>query len=210
MNTILTILDETKMYYDAKLAAHDATPAGVDWNSRESQELRFKKLLDFYDLNQAFSINDIGCGYGALYEYLSKNIPQFQYYGMDISQAMIATARQQHEVQANCVFTSNFEELAIADYSVASGIFNVKQERTSSEWLSYILWTLDRMDKISQKGFSFNCLTSYSDAEYMRDDLYYADPCYFFDYCKKRYAKNVALLHDYGLYEFTIIVKKSG
>ena len=42
----------------------------------------------------------------------------------------------------------------------------------------------------------------------MRPDLYYADPCRLFDLCKRRYAKNVALLHDYGLYEFTILVRK--
>ena len=37
----------------------------------------------------------------------------------------------------------------------------------------------------------------------MRADLYYADPRAFFDLCKRHYSKQVALLHDYGLYEFT-------
>ncbi|REM56201.1 class I SAM-dependent methyltransferase, partial [Mycobacterium tuberculosis] len=50
---------------------------------------------------------------------------------------------------------------------------------------------------------------SYSDASKMRDDLYYADPCALFDLCKRRYSKSVALLHDYGLYEFTILVRKA-
>jgi len=39
-------------------------------------------------------------------------------------------------------------------------------------------------------------------------NLYYADPGFFFDYCKTHFAKNVALLHDYGLYDFTILVRK--
>ena len=42
----------------------------------------------------------------------------------------------------------------------------------------------------------------------MRPYLYYADPLFLFDYCKKKYSKSVALLHDYGLYEFTILVRK--
>jgi hypothetical protein len=42
----------------------------------------------------------------------------------------------------------------------------------------------------------------------MRADLYYADPAQVFDYCKRRFSPNVALLHDYGLYEFTILVRK--
>ncbi|MBM3138043.1 MAG: class I SAM-dependent methyltransferase, partial [Chloroflexi bacterium] len=29
-----------------------------------------------------------------------------------------------------------------------------------------------------------------------------------FDYCKVNFSKNVALLHDYKLYDFTIIVRK--
>jgi hypothetical protein len=58
-------------------------------------------------------------------------------------------------------------------------------------------------------GFAFNCLTSYSDAERKRDYLYYADPCALFDLCKRRYSRNVALLHDYGLYEFTLLVRKA-
>ena len=57
-------------------------------------------------------------------------------------------------------------------------------------------------------GFAFNCLTSYSDAHKMRDYLYYADPCALFDLCKRRYSRYVALLHDYKLYEFTILVRK--
>ena len=48
----------------------------------------------------------------------------------------------------------------------------------------------------------------YSDPERMRAHLYYADPCRLFDHCKRRYSRHVALLHDYGLYEFTILVRK--
>ncbi|MGR9969871.1 hypothetical protein ACUOIB_23760, partial [Escherichia coli] len=68
--------------------------------------------------------------------------------------------------------------------------------------------TLDSLDRFSRRGFSFNCLTSYSDEDRKRDYLYYADPCQLFDLCKRRYSRQVALLHDYGLYEFTILVRK--
>jgi hypothetical protein len=51
-------------------------------------------------------------------------------------------------------------------------------------------------------------LTSYSDEDKMRAHLYYTDPTWAFDLCKRRYSRHVALLHDYGLYEFTILVRK--
>jgi len=74
--------------------------------------------------------------------------------------------------------------------------------------MQYVLDTVSELDRLSNKGFAFNILTSYSDADLMRSDLFYADPCYFFDYCKRNFSKQVALLHDYGLYEFTILVRK--
>ena len=53
-------------------------------------------------------------------------------------------------------------------------------------------------------------LTRYSDADRMsqRPDLFFGDPLFFFDYCKRNFARNVALLHDYDLYDFTILVRK--
>jgi hypothetical protein len=65
------------------------------------------------------------------------------------------------------------------------------------------------MAELSRRGFAFNVLTKYSDPERMRPDLYYADPLFLFNYCKKSF-KSVALLHDYPLYEFTILVKATG
>ena len=100
------------------------------------------------------------------------------------------------------------DEIKESDYLIASGIFNVKNEVSESEWLYYILNTIEMMNKKSKKGFAFNVLTKYSDKEYMRDYLYYADPLFLFDYCKRNFSKNVALLHDYGLYEFSILVRK--
>jgi hypothetical protein len=53
-------------------------------------------------------------------------------------------------------------------------------------------------------------LTIYSDQEKMRPDLYYGDPSWFFDHCKRRFSRNVALLHDYELYDWTMAVKLGG
>ena len=98
--------------------------------------------------------------------------------------------------------------MTAADVCVASGIFNVKMDRAVGEWEAYLLETIARLDRLGRRGFAFNLLTRYSDAEKMRPDLYYGDPCFLFDHCKRRYGRNVALLHDYGLYEFTIAVRK--
>ena len=200
------ILSRVQQYYDEKLRAHGATPRGVDWNSSESQELRFAQLAKLLDASHAFSVNDYGCGYGALADYLERALYQFQYVGFDISTQMIARAQELHP-QAK--FISDREQLPQANYTLASGIFNVRLETDDAAWKEYMLAVLETMNSVSRTGFAFNALTKYSDAEFMRKDLYYADPLFFFDYCKTRYSRFVTLLHDYPLYEFTILVRKA-
>jgi SAM-dependent methyltransferase len=201
----MSTLDEVGRYYSEKLARHGASPRGVDWNGAESQELRFAQLLRVCEVPGSFSLNDIGCGYGALYDYLCGLGRQCDYLGVDISNAMIAKARELH---LRARFTVGQRAERTADYTLASGIFNVRLSASDDAWLAHLLETLAAMDAGSRRGFAFNCLTKYSDAAMMQDYLYYADPCRLFDHCKTHFSKNVALLHDYGLYEFTILVRK--
>ena len=39
------VLAEVRNYYSGRLQEHGPTPRGVDWNSVESQVLRFDQLL---------------------------------------------------------------------------------------------------------------------------------------------------------------------
>ncbi|MCT7912431.1 class I SAM-dependent methyltransferase [Arcobacter lacus] len=151
----------------------------------------------------------MGCGYGKYFEYLKKNFQSFTYTGYDLSEEMIKNANTLYKnTEANFIKIENLSQIKQADYSIASGIFGVKMQYSKTQWLSYILTTLEKMNEKSSKGFAFNMLTMYSDKEYMKDNLYYADPLFIFDYCKKNFSKQVSLLHDYGIYEFTILLRK--
>lgn len=204
------ILKSVSSYYSSKICTHGLTPQGVDWNGPDGQLLRFKQLLSVIGTQQnKFSVADIGCGYGALYKYMTNSISTpFDYIGIDISADMIKSAidefGESNKVEFKCTMPKDIK----VDFAVASGIFNVRLDCADNVWIKYIKETLVEMNDYSVKGFSFNCLTSYSDEDKKRDYLYYADPCYLFDFCKKNFSKQVALLHDYGLYEFTIIVRK--
>lgn len=203
------LLADVERYYTGRLREHGATALGVDWNNAASQELRFEQLLKVCDhLAGDYSLNDYGCGYGALLGFLQRRQTRIDYRGFDISEQMIAQARERHSAVAACTFTVGDRPDAPADVTVASGLFNVKLQTNEQAWRQYVLDAMDAMHASSSRGFAFNCLTSYSDPERMRSDLYYEDPCTLFDHCKQRYSRNVALLHDYGLYEFTIIVRK--
>jgi len=203
------ILKAVDDYYTEKLNEFGVTPQGVDWNSFESQGLRFEMLSEFIDFKNKFSILDYGCGFGAMYEYYKDKVGlDFSYNGFDISNSMINEAKKKYKDVTNVNWFNKLDTNLSYDYVVASGIFNVRQEVSDDSWLDYIFKTLSQINQISIKGFSFNLLTKYSDKDYMKDYLYYADPLVIFDYCKKNFSKYVSLKHDYPLYEFTIIVRK--
>lgn len=210
MRNKIDLLGEVASYYSEKIVKHGNTPRGVDWNSKESQVIRFEQLCKIITPETlAFSLNDLGCGYGALLDFLSKNYSVKSYLGVDVSAEMIQAAESRNSKHPNSRFIMASKPDVIGDYGIASGIFNVRQKRTDTEWHDYLQATLDILDRTSRLGFSFNCLTSYSDEDKKRDYLYYADPCRLFDLCKRRYSRQIALLHDYGLYEFTILVRKA-
>jgi SAM-dependent methyltransferase len=205
------IISDVSAYYSGKVRAHGATARGVDWNSTESQELRFRELLRVCEgVAQPLSLNDFGCGYGGLHDHLQRAGIAADYRGFDISEAMLEEARRQHPALAPAAFVASADALPTADVTVASGIFNVKLETATADWERYVAATIAELARLSRRGFAFNMLTSYSDRDRMRDDLYYGDPRYYFDLCKREYSRWVALLHDYGLYEFTIIVRLEG
>jgi len=200
---------QARQYFEERLTAHGATARGVDWNSETAQELRFSQLIKVIHPDQSFTLLDYGCGYGALAGYLLRlNYPLEKYVGFDILESMVVKARELYAAQTGWVFTSQFDALAEVDFAIASGIFNLKLDTPFNDWTQYVTGELHKMDRLTRKGFSFNMLTMYSDAEHMRPHLYYADPCYLFDYCKRHFSRNVALLHDYEVYDFTIIVRK--
>jgi SAM-dependent methyltransferase len=210
MDEFSSMLQHVEKYYSEKIATFGRTPQGADWKSAESQAVRFDQLLRLICPDGPFTINDYGCGYGALVDYLADRGHHFRYRGFDICETMIAEARQSHEQRSYCEFSSEKSLLSPADYTVASGIFNVKLDTPESEWLEYILATLREFAGLSRRAFAFNALTSYSDPEFMRPNLYYANPLPLFDYCQKNFSRMVSLLHDYPLYEFTIVVRIPG
>jgi SAM-dependent methyltransferase len=208
-NKTIEMLNNVENYYNLKIREHGLTPKGVDWNGKESQLLRFQQLMKITGNQKAnFSVNDLGCGYGALVDFLKEQFKNWNYFGVDISRDMIDFACNNISDSSCVQFKVAAVLQEIADYSVASGIFNVRLKYDDDMWWRYITSTLDMMNESSRLGFAFNCLTKYSDKDKMRDYLYYADPCKIFDWCKNKYSKQVALLHDYDLYEFSILVRK--
>jgi SAM-dependent methyltransferase len=194
--------------YTHSLKEYGATPKGVGWRDEASQELRFAKLLSVIDrgaVTEPLTINELGCGYGALADSLvAAGLPLRLFRGYDISAEMLQEARRQcTNIPAEWVQSAMLDQTA--DYCFTSGIFNVKLDHDEKAWRGYVESVIDNLKAFSRQGFAFNLLSTYVD--YRENHLFYGDPLYFFDYCKRTCSRYVTLLHDYPLYEWTITVR---
>ena len=202
---------EINNFYLEKLNNYGPSAQGVGWRDQKSQEIRFKQLIKIIDSDDSFIINDLGCGTGDLIRVLDLMFKgKYRYNGYDALDEMITLAKKEFPECPSLGFMkiTDYGQMEVCDYAVASGIFNVRDGVADDEWQAYILATIHAMSHCSKKGFAFNALTKYSDPERMRPELFYSDPLLLFDYCKNNFSKSVALLHDYGIYDFTILVRK--
>jgi SAM-dependent methyltransferase len=195
--------------YTGSLAEHGIDSRAVGWRDAESHLLRFEKLgylLDSDAAPGAVSVNDWGCGYGAMFGFLDRrpDVELRAYYGYDISAEMLAAARA-HVNDPRAEFINSREISRPADYTFVSGTFNVRADASDRDWGEHVKNTLVEIARQSRRGFAFNLLTSYVD--WRKDDLFYADPAEFFGFCRERISPLVTLLHDYPLYEWTIAVR---
>ncbi|MDP1846712.1 MAG: class I SAM-dependent methyltransferase [Solirubrobacteraceae bacterium] len=192
--------------YSEGLAQHGASPRSVGWKDAASQQLRFAKLAQLLPTGgEPISVNDLGCGYGSMFAFLDglPGVTLERYYGYDISEPMLDRARRATDERAQLVCAA--EPTQTADYSFASGPFNVKHSSSDAAWQGYVEQCLRRLAASSRHGFAFNLMTTFVD--YRQDNLFYADPCAFFAFCKREISPYVTLLHDYPLYEWTMLVR---
>ena len=202
-----SMLVEVGRFFGDKIVRLGPSPAGADFNSEAAQTTRFIQFVRLLDFSKPFSLIDFGCGYGALASYLlDLGLPLQRYVGFDISREMIEAARPRISAALEARLTTELADIGTADFAVASGIFNVKLDADTMAWHQHIVETLDILSRASIRGFAFNMLTAYSDRDRMRPDLYYGDPCWFFHHCRK-FSRNLVLLHDYELFDWTISVR---
>ena len=191
-------------YYERTFEQHGATAPGVGWRDATTHRLRFAKLASVIEDGNGGRIADLGCGYGAFYDYLCETgLSLERFIGYDICEEMLAEARRR--VPGGEFFFGDRVDREV-DFAFACGTFNARMDVAEADWQRHVLKALDSMNEFTVRGFAFNMLSTYVD--YRHPENYYANPCDFFDHCKRGYAQRVTLLHDYPLHEWTIVVRK--
>ncbi len=199
-------------YYAERARRFGSTPLGVDWTCIASQQLRFVQLMKVCDFTVPLSLNDVGCGYGALVGYLLKRHAEadIDYLGIDLAKTMQFRASQLWRAHPWASFTTADSIPRTADYCIASGVFNVKLQQSIRHWEHFVAVTLADMHHASRQGFAVNFMLENSNSSYnnSREALYKSRPDKWIRHCEREFGSAVTLLEDYGQPEFTLLVQR--
>jgi SAM-dependent methyltransferase len=214
-------LDKTAQiaYFEGLLAQHGANYLALDWNSTESQRLRFKvlkELLVYGKKASGVSLLDIGCGLGDLYGLLKAdgtlNRNKIGYTGYDISPKLIAEARKKYP-DGKFEVKDILEERHAPkfDYIFCSGVFNI---RTTDrlDHLDFVKEMMFRMYDLCAYGVGVNFLSEgglpvASPDEVSTGRYFFFNPEEILSY-SRFIATRYILRHDYHPGDFTLYLLK--
>lgn len=200
-------LARIKAQYKTSIEAFGAVSHGVLWTSGDEQMRRFAILLDLIAPARDFSVNDLGCGYGALLDYLNAHdLAPAQYYGYDITPEMLACARSRFATP-NVAFIQSGYPTQQADYTLISGTFNLCDDAPHEQWLEYVFEHLLLAFRATSRALAFNGLSPTKTPQI--DGLFYVDKEWLCDLCIYGLgAKNIKTYDDPTLHEWSIAAFK--
>lgn len=163
--------------YKDRLAALGPAPKGVFWLNQSTQIARFDALLDLVATVTPVantSIADIGCGYGAMLEFLQKTprYQHFHYIGVDINRAMISSCTHRFPEQKQLFFVGK-QPPSLVDFCVFSGTFNLCHTMNTSLWFDYIFANLQSCWQRSRYGLVLNLLCA--PQTQIKNQIFYSD-----------------------------------
>lgn len=196
--------------YSKRIETKGDCPEGVFWTSELTQIARFDYAL--MQLRQhlgqgAFSIADIGCGYGALYDFISTT-PRYsniRYSGMDINKQMISHCQDRFPT-ARHLFSSARHPQTPVHAAIYIGTFNLCHTDDYSLWEDYILDQISLSWGYVTEAIMLN-MTSLN-APQIRNHIFYAEPGQMKDRLEARFGPTTASPTRFLTDDTTFIVMK--
>ena len=132
-----------KSAYARRFREKGAHAEGVFWSSRVSQTARFEQVLANMKVecgSTSFCLADIGCGYGALFNYIQSNPAwrQIDYSGVDITPEMVNYCKREYTSHKHR-FSLGRQPKHPVDFAVYVGTFNLCHTDDYELWEDYIL-----------------------------------------------------------------------
>lgn len=183
----------------SRLPAHKS----CGWSSPEQQIKRFEQLTKILSRGD-YSLNDFGCGDGSLLRYLiEQEKAPWKYRGFDLIQNNVDKTNSlalEMRPKINATVSSAITEPA--DFTIASGTFNVMLGNGRGAWETYVERALKNMSEKSVIGFGVNFLSK----SVFEPGLYVTNSDRWKEFCS-RFGK-VEVIGHYLPDDFTLLVHK--
>jgi SAM-dependent methyltransferase len=143
---------DNEKFYTSAIEKFGTTARGLNWASRENQQLRFKELVRYLPTDmQHYTLVDAGCGFGDLYHYLCKKKRRPKnYIGLDTVLDMYSIASE--ETAQEIIYLDICKDsIPSADYYICSGALNVLTKFETYQFIRNCFLA-------SNKAFIFNAL----------------------------------------------------
>jgi 2-polyprenyl-3-methyl-5-hydroxy-6-metoxy-1,4-benzoquinol methylase len=206
-------------YYEGLLAKFGADFKTLDWNSPESQKLRFKIFQEIFVYGKKaadITVLDVGCGFGDLFGFfkneklLSRH--KIRYTGTDISSKILDVAREKYpDIQFEMKDILEAKDLPRFDYVFCSGVFNIRTMDVESH-MEWVRAMLEKMHDLANHGVAVNFLSEgalpLAEPEGINAGRYfYFSPDEIVWLCRHMGSRYI-LRHDYHPGDFTVYLLK--
>lgn len=197
--------DELVRHYNSCLEQYGATPRGADWPNGADLAVRFEVMLTALDAAGAQpSVLDLGCGPGLLLDYLSamRRLDAVSYRGIDLSRAMIESARERwpdHEFECRDIIETPLADQSV-DVVIINGVLTERLGLSVQKITALAQALVAAAFRTARVGIAFNVMNAHVD--WQREDLFHwpFDPVAAF--LRSKITPHYAFRADYGLYEY--------
>jgi len=206
-------------YFEGLLDKHGENYLALDWNSPESQRLRYdilQEILIYGRKSAKISVLDLGCGFGDLYDFFEKegliDRHKINYLGYDIAPKILDAAKRKHpQAKFELVDVLENREVPQFDYVFSSGVLNIRTMDLESH-MGYAKSMLQRMCELAKIGVAVNFLSQGALSITKAEDLnsgryYYFNPEEMLRFCGSICSRYI-LRHDYHPGDFTVYLLK--
>ena len=188
-----------------------AQPEASLWFCKTRQRKRFETIASLIfkrAKSQTLSISDIGCGYGAFYNFLMtyKSGVDLKYTGYDIASSPIEYCLDNYlSPSANFICGSSLKKPT--DFTTMSGTFNLAPHTKISEWRKYYFNELSRIFQGTKSFMIFN-ITISSQARISPRGIFYENPNAIEEFCNSQLGNTTSLTTPGLPHEKTFCVAK--
>jgi hypothetical protein len=204
------LLDPVATVFTQGIRAFGTHHKALAWYDAERMLRRFQifaGLIAAIPEERPITVNDHGCGYGALFEAF-RDYPAMKhghYHGTDISAEMVKAAAK-HIRDPRASFEVSHVATRSADYSFVSGTYNMKMFASEAEWVEMVKENLRDLWSKTKVALGFNMLSTTS--PYRESTLCYFDLDDILGFCRRELTANVRTTDRLEPNEFVIFAMR--